>query len=103
MLAVPDTNNRSVWVIVPGGRIAQIGVLTGFASQPNILPLQFKNASINGICVRPVQHFERLNRFLTTYRIQPVIDTTFGFDEAPAAYQHLASVTHFGKIVIDFG
>lgn len=76
-------------------------MLTGFASQPKTLPLQFKNVTIDGICVGSVEHFERLNRFLATHRIHPVIDKTFGFDEAPAAYQHLASATHFGKIVID--
>ena len=101
-LGGPETYNRSISAIAPGGRIAQIGVLTGFASQPNILPLQFKNASIHGICVGSVEHFERLNRFLTTHRIHPVIDKTFGFDDAPAAYQHLGSATHFGKVVIDF-
>ena len=100
-LGGPDTYNRSISAIAPGGRIAQIGVLTGFASQPNILPLQFKNASIDGICVGSVEHFERLNQFLATHRIHPVIDKTFAFDESPAAYKHLASAAHFGKVVID--
>lgn len=97
----PDTYDRSIAAVAPGGRIAQIGVLTGFASQPSILPLQFKNASVNGICVGSVQHFERLNRFLSTHRIHPVIDTTFAFADAPAAYAHLQSAGHFGKVVID--
>jgi NADPH:quinone reductase-like Zn-dependent oxidoreductase len=47
------------------------------------------------------QHFERLNLFLSTHRILPVIDKTFNFDEVPAAYAHLKSGAHFGKIVID--
>jgi len=29
-----------------------------------------------------------------------VIDKVFGFGEVRAAYQHMASATHFGKIVI---
>ena len=76
-------------------------MLTGFASQPNILPLQFKNASIDGICVGSIQHFEHLNEFLSTHRIHPVVDKTFAFDDAPAAYEHLKSAVHFGKVVID--
>lgn len=100
-LGGPDTYDRSIAAIAPGGRIAQIGVLTGFASRPNILPLQFKNASINGICVGSVQHFERLNQFLSNNRIRPVIDKTFGFDEGPGAYSYLLSASHFGKVVID--
>ena len=99
-LGGPDTYDRSIAAIAPGGRIAQIGVLTGFASQPNILPLQFKNASIHGICVGSVQHFERLNRFMSMHRILPVVDKTFAFDDAPAAYAHLQSASHVGKVVI---
>ena len=100
-LGGPDTYDRSIAAVAPGGRIAQIGVLTGFASQPNVLPLQFKNASINGICVGSVQHFEHLNQFLSTHRIHPVVDKTIAFDDAPAAYAHLKSASHFGKVVID--
>ena len=32
--------------------------------------------------------------------LQPVIDRTFGFDEAIDAYRHLKSGAHFGKVVI---
>ena len=30
----------------------------------------------------------------------PIIDHTFAFEEARAAYEHLASGAHFGKVVI---
>lgn len=100
-LGGPDTYDRSIAAIAPGGRIAQIGVLTGFSHQPNILPLQFKNASIHGICVGSVEHYERLSQFLTLHRIHPVIDRSFGFDDVAAAYEHLRSGAHFGKVVVD--
>ena len=32
--------------------------------------------------------------------LRPVIDKRFPFAEAPAAYRHLATGAHFGKIVI---
>jgi len=32
--------------------------------------------------------------------IVPVIDRVFSFDEVPAAFEHLASGGHFGKVVI---
>ena len=101
-LGGPRTSDRSIAAVAAGGSIAQIGVLTGFASKPNILPLQLKNASIHGICVGSVEHFERLNRFVVTHRIRPVIDRHFAFDEAPAAYEHLkAAGDKLGKVVID--
>lgn len=100
-LGGPDTYDRSVAAIAPGGRIAQIGVLTGFAPRPNLLPLQFKNASVNGVCVGSVRHFDLLNRFMLTHGLRPVIDKTFAFDDAPAAYEYLRTAGHFGKVAVD--
>ena len=36
-------------------------------------------------------------------KLKPVIDRVFGFDDVKAAYQHMASGSHFGKIVIRVG
>nr|WP_315488630.1 NAD(P)-dependent alcohol dehydrogenase [uncultured Rhodoferax sp.] len=99
-LGGPDTYDRSIAAIAPGGKIAQIGVLTGFASQPNILPLQFKNASINGICVGSAAQLRRLTQFMAHHQIHPVIDALFPFDDAPNAYAQLAGASHFGKLVV---
>ncbi|WP_374351148.1 NAD(P)-dependent alcohol dehydrogenase [Chitinimonas sp.] len=99
-LGGPTTYTRSLNAIGYGGRIAQIGVLSGFDAAPHITPMQFKNASINGICVGSVKHYERLNAFLTKHRIHPVIDRQFAFDDAEAAYTTLAGASHFGKLVI---
>ena len=44
--------------------------------------------------------FEALLRALESTSIEPIIDRVFSFAEARAAYQHLASGQHFGKVVI---
>lgn len=100
-LGGPDTYERSIAAIAHGGRIAQIGVLTGFDTRINPVPLQFKNASINGICVGSVEQFGRFNHFITSHGIHPVIDHQYRFDETPTAYDHLSAAEHFGKLVID--
>ena len=46
------------------------------------------------------QMFEALNRTIAANAIKPVIDKVFGFDDVQAAYKHMASGAHFGKIVI---
>lgn len=99
-LGGPSTYDRSIAAIAQGGRIAQIGVLSGFGSQPNMTPLQFKNASVNGICVGSVEHFKALNMFMEQNRIEPIIDRQFGFGEVPQAYDHLRAANHFGKVCI---
>lgn len=101
-LGGPDTYDRSIAAIAPGGRIAQIGVLSGFGAQPNLTPLQFKNASINGICVGSVEHYQHLNDFVARHEIHPIVDEVFAFDEAAGAYDRLRSASHFGKIAIAF-
>jgi NADPH:quinone reductase-like Zn-dependent oxidoreductase len=47
--------------------------------------------------------FEAMNRVIAANAIEPVIDKVFGFGEVKAAYQHMASGAHFGKIVIRVG
>jgi NADPH:quinone reductase-like Zn-dependent oxidoreductase len=99
-LGGPATYDRSIAAIAPGGQIAQIGVLSGFGSRPDMTPLQFKNAAVNGICVGSIEHYANLNRFLAKHRIHPVIDTDFSFGDAGLAYDKLRSAGHFGKITI---
>ncbi len=95
-----ETFARSLACVAAGGHIAQIGVLTGFAAAPNLAPLMWANADINGILVGSGEHFAAMNAFIAEHGITPVIDRVFPFAEIHAAYDHLASGGHFGKVVI---
>ncbi|SKA35855.1 NADPH:quinone reductase [Enhydrobacter aerosaccus] len=99
-LGGPDTFDRSLRSLRAAGRIAQIGVFTGKGPQSNLFRLQLINATIDGINVGSREHFEALNAFITAHGLKPVIDSTYGPDDVPAAYDRLASGRHFGKIVI---
>lgn len=99
-LGGPDTFDRSLRALAAWGHIAQIGVFTGFGPRSNLIRLQQINGSINGINVGSAEQFDAMNRFFVKHRIKPIIDRTFTFDEAEAAYEELASGRHFGKIVI---
>lgn len=100
-LAGAKTYDQSIAAIAAGGQIAQIGGLSGFDLKPNLLPLQFMNADIHGICVGSSEHFGRLASYLERHGIKPVIDQVFGFEEVPAAYERLQSGQQFGKLVIE--
>ena len=91
---------RSFGAIRVGGRISMIGNLSGPATELNPGLIMARRANIQGISVGSTQMFEAMNRAITANRIKPVIDKVFGFDEAQAAYKHMASGAHFGKIVI---
>ncbi len=91
---------RSFGAIRVGGKISMIGGLSGAATELNPGLILAKRANVQGISVGSTQMFEAMNAAITVNRIKPVIDRVFGFDEAQAAYQHMASGAHFGKIVI---
>lgn len=97
----PGTLGKSLNSLGAGGHLALIGVLTGFgASESSLFPITGRNANVSGIYVGDRASFQALVRFLDTTKIKPVIDRTFPFDQAPQAYDYMASGAHMGKVVI---
>jgi NADPH:quinone reductase-like Zn-dependent oxidoreductase len=94
------TLTRSFGAIRVGGKISLIGGLSGPATELNPGLILARRANVQGISVGSMQMFEAMNRAIAVNRIKPVIDKVFGFDEVHAAYKHMASGAHFGKIVI---
>jgi NADPH:quinone reductase-like Zn-dependent oxidoreductase len=94
--------NQSIAATKAAGRIAQIGFLTGQSVQLNLMPLIFRQTTLRGIAVAPRSSFDRMNVFLNTHKIRPVIDQVYPFDKAREAYEHLAKGA-FGKVVIKVG
>lgn len=90
---------RSVKAVRVGGHIALIGALD-MAGEFNPIPVFMKGIRMQGIFVGSRQMFEDLNAFLVKENIKPVIDRTFGFDEAKEALRYMESGSHFGKIVV---
>ena len=91
---------RSFGAIRVGGKISMIGNLSGPASELNPGLIMGRRANIQGISVGSTQMFEAMNRAISANAVKPVIDKVFGFDDVKAAYRHMASGAHFGKIVI---
>ena len=56
--------NDSVQATKVGGRIAQIGFLTGQTAALNLMPMIFRQTTIRGIAVAPRTAFDRMNEFL---------------------------------------
>jgi len=93
---------RSLAALVPGGRIAVIGLLESDRLSVPILPLLGGRAVITGISVGPRRALEDLARMIDQHRIKPVIDAVYGFDQVPQAFDHLRRGA-FGKVVINVG
>lgn len=91
---------RSIGSIAVGGRVAMIGMLTGVGAAGSPYGLLGKQASLQGVYVGSRDHFERMNAAISAQRLEPIVDREFAFDDAIAAYRHLESGSHFGKLVI---
>lgn len=91
---------RSFGAIRVGGKISMIGGLSGPATELNPGLIFARRANVQGISVGSMQMFEAMNRAIAANSIKPVLDKVFPFDEAQAAYRHMASGAHLGKIVI---
>jgi NADPH:quinone reductase-like Zn-dependent oxidoreductase len=93
---------RSYQAVAREGEIKLIGVITRPDGDLSPYPLMFKGASLRGIFVGRRHHFADLLRAIVANSTEPVIDRTFAFDDARAAFEYLASAQHVGKVVIEF-
>jgi NADPH:quinone reductase-like Zn-dependent oxidoreductase len=93
------TFERSLASVRMGGHVHVIGNLAGAARVDPGIILRAR-AHVHGIQVGSREMFEAMNRAIAHARIVPVVDRVFAFDEVHAAYRHLASRRHVGKIVV---
>jgi NADPH:quinone reductase-like Zn-dependent oxidoreductase len=85
-----------------GGSIVVIGVLSGFAS-PIFIPALFgKNLHVIGITVGSRQQFDDMAKAMDGWKLKPVVDKIFAFDQLPTALKLMEAGEHFGKIALAF-
>lgn len=84
-----------------GGRLALVGLLTGWAQ--SAASMQTASVDITPIRVGPRDDLENLFRAVAFRRQRPIISATYGFEQLPQALQQLKSGSHFGKIAVSFG
>lgn len=94
------TLEQSLRCLKPGGKIAMIGILSGNSKPLNVLPILMQQLRVQGVLVGNRDDFEAMNRVLARARIHPVLDQRLPYEQAPQAWERLASGQHFGKVVI---
>ncbi len=95
-----ETVERSLASTRNGGRLALVGILTGWANA--VSSLFTSGVDITPVKVGSRQNFEDMNRAVAFHRSRPVIAARYGFEQLPEALRHLKSGQHMGKIVIGF-
>ncbi|MGN6667560.1 MAG: zinc-dependent alcohol dehydrogenase family protein [Trinickia sp.] len=96
-----QTFGRSINAAAVGATVFVIGFVTGATASVDLMAILTKALNGQGTNTGPVSDLRDVARAIAASKIAPVVDTTFGIDEAPRAYAHLAQGgQHFGKIAI---
>jgi NADPH:quinone reductase-like Zn-dependent oxidoreductase len=100
----PGTIAMSLRALAVGGHISLIGAsLSRSGTGLDPLLLTGRGITVGAISVGSRTDFEAMNRAIALHGLRPVIDRTFPFAEAKAAYRHFEDRGHFGKVVITHG
>lgn len=92
---------RSIAASAWGGHISLVGFMEEQNAQIFVPAILGSALRIQGVGVGSRKDAQDLLGFLETHRIQPVIEVSYDFEDAPKAFEHLDRGP-FGKIVIDF-
>lgn len=90
------TLNQALQAVRPGGEVALVGVLTDFGGEVNTGAILMKAINVRGVYVGSVADLAASLRS----GIRPIIDRVFPFEQADAAFEHLRSGNHRGKVAI---
>jgi NADPH:quinone reductase-like Zn-dependent oxidoreductase len=100
----PGTIAKSLKALAVGGHVSLIGAsLSPSGTMLDPLLLTGRGITVGAISVGSRADFEAMNRAIELHHLHPVIDRTFPFAEAKAAYRHFEGRGHFGKVVITHG
>src|SRR5260370_40416040 len=100
----PGTIAKSLRALAVGGHVSLIGAsLSPSGTMLDPLLLTGRGITVGAISVGSRADFEAMNRAIALHRLRPVIDRTFPFAEAKAAYRHFEGRGRFGKVVISHG
>ncbi len=96
----PGTIAQSLRAVAVGGEIASIGFLSTENPGIDFFQLKTSGASFRNITVGDRNGLLELARVVAATGLRPIVDRVFAFDQAQAAFSHLESGSHMGKVVI---
>jgi NADPH:quinone reductase-like Zn-dependent oxidoreductase len=112
VVEVVGDHKRSIRALRLGGALSVVGYLQNLdlsgssrvgAQETDVLGLILSNGRVYGIACGNRDSYEDMNRAIGIAGFHPVVDRTFGFDEAVDAMRYLESGSHFGKVCIRIG
>jgi NADPH:quinone reductase-like Zn-dependent oxidoreductase len=96
-----ETLDRSLRACAVGGCVTLVGLLSGPATCADAETIRRADLTLRSIYVGPVTLLRESLAAFAAAGVRPIIDRSFAFDDAPAAFDHLRSGRHFGKVLIE--
>ena len=94
------TLDQSMDACAPGATIVMIGTGPMPKELPRMPGLYTKNIGLKAISNGSRRMFEDLLAGLAATRVSPVVDRTFAFEDAIAAFREMEASDHVGKVLI---
>jgi len=98
--AGPGNLDKSFAAAAFGGRISLVGGFEQAKAPIGTIPMIGKGLTLRGVAVGSRRMMEDLRDALVKSGQRPVIDKVFGYNDAAAAFAHMKTQQHLGKIVI---
>jgi NADPH:quinone reductase-like Zn-dependent oxidoreductase len=95
-----DTLDESAKSVAYAGQVSLVGGLTGYDGLFRARTLIHKSARAQGIYVGSRADFLRMNAFIQTHRLRPVIDRVVPFEQYDEALTLMKDSNFIGKIVL---
>ena len=95
--------DRTLAATAPGGRIATLGALSGSPQDKVAIaqgPILGKNITIKGITSGHRGMVAAALEAMAAHGVETLVDDAFAFADARAAYRHLESGGHMGKVMV---
>ena len=106
-----DYLDRNLQAVAPQGRVIQVGLMGGGATQVNLGLVLSKRIALIGTVMRARPLEEKLaltQRFIremlplfATGILRPIIDSRYPLDRIAEAHQHMIANANIGKIMVD--
>ncbi|MGH3428213.1 MAG: zinc-binding dehydrogenase, partial [Mycobacteriales bacterium] len=95
------TFDHSLRSVKNGGRVVVSGATSGNLPRVDLRQVFFRQVDILGVTMGTKEELVELLALVASGRVRPVIDSTFPFEQAPKAFERLASGDAFGKVVLN--
>jgi NADPH:quinone reductase-like Zn-dependent oxidoreductase len=91
---------QSLRAVRVGGRISLIGILSGNRHEIELSRIFMNHIRVQGILVGSREQVIEMTDAIAGWKLQPVCDRVFEFEDVPQAFAYLDSGAHFGKVCI---